>query len=73
MPARFRDIIRLVVEFGGEIEEPKSGSHWKAKRLGFGSYPIPAHNGPKTEIDDCYIRGLCRSLQFDEVEFRKKL
>ncbi len=36
-------------------------------------YPLPAHNGPKTELSDIYIRGLCRAFGIDEREFRKRL
>jgi hypothetical protein len=31
------------------------------------------HNGPKTEIDDRYIRGLCHNLGLDEKELRRRL
>jgi hypothetical protein len=36
-------------------------------------YPIPAHNGPKTEIGDHYIRGLCRTFGLDVDEMMKLL
>jgi len=36
-------------------------------------YPIPAHNGLKTEIDDKYIRKFCQHFGLDEAVFRQKL
>jgi hypothetical protein len=73
MPARLRDIIRVLEAYGIQVREPKSGSHWKAISETNGTYPIPAHNGPKTEIADEYIRGLCRKFSIDPKEFKKKL
>ena len=53
---------------------PKGKHPWKAQRKSDGkTYPIPAHNGLKTEISDEYIRGLCRCFGLDETEFRKLL
>jgi hypothetical protein len=72
MPARLRDIISAAAALGCTCEEPSSGSHWKIYR-GSMMYPIPAHNGQKTEIGDYYIRGLCRSLRIDEKELRRRL
>ncbi|MGH7605236.1 MAG: hypothetical protein ACRENK_14735 [Gemmatimonadaceae bacterium] len=69
MPARLRDIARICATLGIRIEKPNSGSHWKAKREGEGTYPIPAANGERTEISDKYIRGLCRhfNISYDEM------
>lgn len=72
MPARARDIIRAFASFGVVFKEPKKGSHWKA-RLGEVSYTIPLHNGPKSEVDDIYIRGACRAFNVDEDALRKLL
>lgn len=57
------------------LEQPKSGSHWMCRRAdgAVRGYPIPAHNGLKTEIDDKYIRGLCRHFGLSEAELRKML
>ncbi len=64
--------MRVCAKRGIEIEKPSSGSHWKAKRPGSGTYPVPASNGERTEIDDKYIRGLCRhfGIEFDEMKRR---
>lgn len=59
-------------KLGVEAHPPRSGSHWKLTR-GSAAYPIPAHNGPRTEIDDAYIRGLCAALGLDEKELRALL
>lgn len=72
MPARLKDIERALAAFGAVLELPNRGSHYKVVR-GSETYPLPAHNGTKTEIDDWYIRGLCRQFGFDEKEFRRKL
>lgn len=72
MPARARDIARALKQFGVELIEPGSGSHWKAVR-GSVVYTIPCHNGPKTEVSDVYIRGVCRAFELDYNAFRKHL
>ena len=73
MAARLRDIARALATFGGRVEEPKTGSHWKTYSKDNMFYPIPAGNGMRTEIADVYIRKMCRALQIDETEFRKLL
>ena len=73
MPARLCDIARAAKTLGIAISKPNGGSHWKATRPGFRPYPLPAHNGDRTELDDKYIRGLCRAMQVDEGELRALL
>lgn len=73
MPARFSDIVRVLAAFGVDVEKPSGGgSHWKAKRAGCRPYTIPAHN-LKAEISDIYLRALCRALELDFKEFKKRL
>lgn len=72
MPARLRDLKRALERFGCIVEQPSSGSHWKAILDGK-TYPIPAHNGLKEEIADHYIRGVCRAFGFDEAKLRRFL
>jgi hypothetical protein len=72
VPARLREIIRVFEALGGTVEPPATGSHWKARKDGR-VFPLAAHNGPKTEISDVYIRGLCRCFGLDEDDFRKLL
>lgn len=73
MPARLRTIRKAAESFGVEISEPGRGSHWQCRKQGFRMYPIPAHNGLKTEISDRYIAGLCKHFGIDEDAFRRSL
>jgi len=74
VPARFRRIIAAAEHFGISFSPPTGGgAHWKATKAGFRSYPIPAHNGDRTQIGDQYIRGFCRNFGIDLSEFRSKL
>lgn len=73
MSARLADITRALWKFGVAVEKPKSGSHWKARKDGYRSYTLPAHNGPQTELDDMYIKGVCRNFGIDLEEFRALL
>ena len=75
MPARLRDLARVLRELGIAVEEPTGGSHWKARRLdGTGRpYPLAAHNGPRSEITEPYLRGVCKHFGLDLAELRKKL
>lgn len=57
---------------GASLEEPRKGSHWIA-RFGSESYPIPLHNGLKTEVSDKYIKGLCRAFGLAFEDLRTKL
>jgi len=72
MPARLSALKRALESMGLEVFKPGSGSHWKVMRAGK-TYPIPAHNGEKTEISDLYIRGVCRCFELDPNELRKNL
>jgi hypothetical protein len=64
---------RVGPEYGVTITEPTKGSHWRCTKAGCRMYPLPAHNGKRTEIADQYIAGFCRNFGIDEAEFRKKL
>ncbi len=64
--------MRVLQTLGGKVEVPTKGSHYRAIRDDV-MYPIPAHNGLKTEIGDVYIRGMCRALGLDFDEFKKLL
>ena len=48
-----------------DIRIEPGGRHFHARKDGFGVYPIPAHNGKKSEIADVYLRALCRHFQLD--------
>lgn len=72
MPARLGKLRKALDAFGVEVSEPGSGSHWKAQANGK-TYTIPAHNGPKTELSDVYINGVCRAFDIDPKELKKLL
>jgi predicted RNA binding protein YcfA (HicA-like mRNA interferase family) len=64
MPARLSALMRALETMGVEVVRPNGGSHWKAKKDGK-TYPIPAHNGEKSQIGDDYLKGLCRCFHVD--------
>lgn len=70
MPVRLRVLVRAANKLGIAIDEPKSGSHWKATRDSE-VYPIPAHNGLRSEIDDRYLRGFCAAFGLELEELKK--
>ncbi len=72
MPVRVSDLKRAVAPDGVKLE-PGKGSHLKFRRPGFRVYPVPAHNGERSELDDKYVKGLCRCLGLDEDEIRGRL
>jgi hypothetical protein len=72
MPARLADIERAARAMGADVELPSKGSHWKIRFNGT-MYPVPAHNGLRSEIGETYIRGLCKAFGWDEATFRKYL
>ena len=57
MPIRLKKLKQRLGSLGYRVEQPKRGSHWKVYGPGGVMYPIPAHNGLKTEIGDAYLRG----------------
>jgi hypothetical protein len=72
MPARLFDLKRALESMGVEVQAPNRGSHWRAVRGGK-TYPIPAHNGERTEISDVYIRAVCRCYNLDRDELLRRL
>lgn len=71
---RLRDIVRALGEHNVVVEPATGGgSHFKAKRPGARTYVIPAHNGDKTELDDKYVKALCKNFEIDFDVFRAKL
>lgn len=57
---------------GVAVEPPNSGSHYRAVKDGK-VYPVPAHNGERSEISDVYIRGLCRAFDLNYEDLKKHL
>jgi len=60
--ARFSKVKKACEKREAVVTPPKRGSHWKVKREGQRSFPLPAHNGSKSEITDHYIRALWRNF-----------
>lgn len=69
MPARLRDLVRVIEALGGRVEKPNSGSHWRAYTADGRMYTLPSHNGLRGELDDKYIRALARhfGVSFDSM------
>ncbi|MFW5920388.1 MAG: type II toxin-antitoxin system HicA family toxin [Polyangiales bacterium] len=74
MPKRLRDLEKALKKHGVSLEQPKGGgSHWKfAADNPDRKYPIPAHNGKKSEISDVYIKALCRHFGIDPDDLFQK-
>jgi predicted RNA binding protein YcfA (HicA-like mRNA interferase family) len=75
MPARLRALCEALKHYGIQgVTRTKGSHHIFHNPSGKGRpYPIPAHNGLRTEIPDEYIRGLCRAFGIDYEELRKRL
>jgi len=74
VPARLRDLVRVLVEFGIRVDPPRGGgSHWKAIAANGSAFVLPANNGLRTELADVYIRELCRTMGIDYAELKKRL
>lgn len=73
MPARLRDLLAALQDFGIDHEMPKKGSHWKLRRAGSRPYPLTAHNGLRSEIPDEYIQGACRHFGIERELLLKRL
>lgn len=58
MPTRLRKLKKNAKKLGAVLEDPNGGSHYKFRREDGRMYPVPAHNGLKSEIPDVYIRRL---------------
>jgi hypothetical protein len=54
-------------------ERPGKGSHVVVDDGKGHMYPLPLHHGARTERSDVYVRGLCRALEIDYQELRKRL
>lgn len=73
MPGRVRDLNRVLFAYGIWYETaPGGGSHARYKN-GTDTYPVPASNGERTELDDVYIRACCRKFGLDFKEIKKKM
>jgi hypothetical protein len=60
---RLSDFESWLKSHGVAVEEPTKGSHFKATKAGFPMYPLPAHNGRRSELSDVYIRKCCKHFK----------
>jgi len=74
VPARYTRLRAALAKLGVRISErPGKGSHVVVDDGKGHTYPLPLHHGTKTELSDVYVRGLCRALEIDYQELRKRL
>lgn len=72
MPMRLGDLADRLKSHGVKLERPSSGSHWKFVGPGGRTYPVPAHNGLRTELPDVYVRGAHRAFGIAYSKGEKK-
>jgi hypothetical protein len=63
MPMRLHDFGQWLKAYGVVIEP--AGKHWCARKEGCGMYALPAHNGPRTEISNVYLKKACKHFGID--------
>ena len=74
MPARYARLRAALTQLGVRVSErPGKGSHVVVDDGKGHTYPLPLHHGAKTELSDVYLRGLCRALEIEYEELRKRL
>ena len=74
MPARFKSVCLALKKCGIEaLSRGGKGSHVVLLSPDGRTYPVSLHKGPKTEISDVYVRGICEFYGVDYEELKKKL
>ncbi len=70
MPSRLGDLEKRLIVLGLAVEAPKKGSHWKVRAKDGRMFPLPAHNGRKSEISDVYVRSLAKfvGVSFEDLK-----
>lgn len=63
MPMRLFDLEQWLKDYA--VDVTTGTRHFQARKEGFSMFPIPAHNGRKSEIDDKYLRALCKHFGID--------
>ena len=62
------------MEARGVTFEGTGGKHpYRLRKAGARLYTIPAHRGLQTEINDIYIRAMCRNFGIDVEAFKRDL
>lgn len=65
MPMRLREFESFLRGEGVTIDDADGTSHHMARREGCRPYPIPAHNGRKSEIPNVYLKKCCKHFGID--------
>lgn len=68
-PRRLSDVAHVAAKYESFLKEGQGKHPWHFDKLGKRTYPVPAHNGRRTEITWKYIRGLCRAHDIPESAF----
>lgn len=67
---RLADLKRALQPHGVELHKPISGgSHWKFKKPGFGTFPVPS-KGERGMVPPEYVKTLCENFGLDEDTLR---
>jgi hypothetical protein len=74
MPARFKRVAKALRKWGVQIERRAGKGSHAVLHDGQGNiYPIPLTNGDRTELDDVYLRGLCRAFGLEFEDFKRTI
>lgn len=72
MPIRANELKKRLEELGFSFETSSGGgSHFKIKREGQRTVPLPLHNGLREEISDLLLRKLARQLGLTFEDLRQ--
>jgi len=67
---RLSDFERAAKEWGITLVNTKKGRHpFKFVGQGHGNYPVPAHNGKRSDVGREYIRGFCHHFDIPQHQF----
>lgn len=69
---RLADLKRVLGDFGVELTPPSSGSHWKFKKPGYGTVPVPAKD-LRAMVKPEYVKNLCENFGLEEATVRAAL
>jgi len=63
MPMRLRELEQWLKQHGVTVSP--GSRHFHARKEGYEVFPIPAHNAGKSEINNIYLRRLCKHFDID--------
>ena len=70
---RLAELKRALQAHGVELHKPTSGSHWKFKKQGFGTVPVPLKKGERSMVPPEYVKNICESFGIKEDDLRASL